>query len=147
MDIRWISLLAVALCVAAVPMAPAKAVTLHVPYEGTAPLAYQGAQDCDTALALGIVCLDLPNSAREVAFLAADASGLAVGGSFWLHDAQGNALDGGHAYCAGGEARLPSEATLLVVRIETLNGPLSCLEENVDASGLGTKGVVSFNIR
>ena len=56
-------------------------------------------------------------------------------------------LDAGHAYCAGGAIGLPGAATLLVVRVETLNGPLTCAEENVDATSLGTRGVVSFDIR
>lgn len=146
MDIRWISLLAVSLCVAALPMVPAKAVTMQMPYEGTAPLAYQGPQECDAAFALGVVCLELPKNVHAASFLAADASTLTVGGSYWLYDAQGNALDGGHAYCAGAGVDLPTGASLLVVRIEALNGPLTCLADDADAGAAGTRGVVSFDL-
>lgn len=147
MDIRWTSLLAVSLCIAALPLAPAKAVTLQLPYEGAAPLAYPGAQECEDAVALGVVCVDLPRGARAAAFRVLDASSLAVGGTYWLHDADGNALGGGRAYCSGAEVALPAEAQLLVVRIEAVNGALTCIDGGSDAAAVGTKGVVSVDLR
>ena len=139
-------MIAVALCLL-LPAVPAKAVTVRMPYEGPAALAYAGLTDCeDPVRSMGIVCLDVPRSASLVDLAVSDSSGLRIGGSYFLHDATGAAFASGE-FCGALGLPLPDEATSLVVRLEGVNGPAACIEAGETAVGPATKGYVALRLR
>lgn len=143
MLLRSSILFAVLVSLAFAPVAPAKAIDLRLPYDGSTATSFQGASDCDAAVPLGIVCVDLPHNARTASFTVRDGSALAMGGSYYLLDADG-AFAGAGTYCRGADLTLPGNAALLVVRIEAVNGPLACLG---GATGPGIGGVVAMHLR
>ena len=146
MELRWISLLAVSLLVVA-PTVPARSATVSLlPYEGSAPLTYQGLAECDAALPLGVVCLEFDAGDRRAAFHLDDATGLAVGGTWWVHDAQGAIVLAGE-YCGGASVPLDPDVGTLVVRIDTVNGPVGCLADGRGGFGPATKGVVELVVQ
>lgn len=145
-----LTLLAVSICVAAIPVAPAKAMTISMPYDGPAVLAHSTiAQECEgrRLASTGVVCLTLPARASQLALSIDDKSGLSVGGSYYVYDAAG-ALTAMGTYCdtpkhAGPEIAVPGGATV-VVRVELVNGPRACAMQGV-VGGEPTRGLVTFN--
>ncbi|HET6404261.1 MAG TPA: hypothetical protein VFH78_06400 [Candidatus Thermoplasmatota archaeon] len=145
MKLLWTSLLAVSLLIAASPFAPARPGGIHVYYQGSTPLG-AGAleQECQGAVALGVVCLAVPAGAKRMGFLVDDASDLAVGGTYYVYDASGEITAlGGH--CGAGVADVPAGGTF-VVRLESVNGPLNCAAEG-KLAGQATRGWVAFTLR
>ncbi|HUR67650.1 MAG TPA: hypothetical protein VM370_00260 [Candidatus Thermoplasmatota archaeon] len=147
MNLRTISLFATALCVlAALPVAPAASVTVRVPYQGPALLAYQGLADCsDPVMSVGIVCYALPNGAKALDVRVDDASSFAIGASYYLHDADG-ALTGYGDFCEGATLPVESGGTA-VIRLEGINGPLSCIDSGTSDTAPATKGFVALRVR
>lgn len=143
--LRNLGLVAILLCVAILPAVPAKNATVRLPYDRPALLGYQGPQDCerDLAPASGIVCLEVPPGVNTLAFSVQDASGLWVGGAWYLHGADG-AFQGSATYCRGDTLPIPSAVDLIVVRVEGINGPLNCAGS---LAGPGTRGIVAIQLR
>ena len=140
------SLLAVTLTIAMLPDVAARPSTLTLAYEGATPFGPAAMRDecAGASLRLGIVCLAVPMGSKEMRFEVADASTLAVGGSFYTYDAAGE-LTGVGTHCGSGAAPVSGGGTV-VVRMELINGPLYCLAEGT-LGGEATRGVVAFSLR
>lgn len=129
------------------PSVPAAAVTLHVPYQGPAVLSYQGPSDCsDPVRSVGIACVSLSPQSHAVDLLVKDASGLAVGGSYYTHDASGNTLAIG-LFCHAASIPLTGAESLIVIRLEGINGPAECLNEGKLGTLPATKGMLAVRLR
>lgn len=140
------TLVVAATCLATLmPASPAASVTISTPYDGPAVLAYGGTTDCsDPVRSVGIACVDVPNGAKKMEIAVRDASGLPVGGAFYLSDAFGN-FAGSGLFC--GTATIPlGTAVVGVVRLEAVNGPLACQEAGQTA-GTATQGVIAMRLR
>lgn len=146
MKISRISLLAVTLSLAMLPHA--SAVSARIPYQGPAVMGYQGVQDCDAPdpQGMGIVCMGLPDDAEALEFRVDDASGLKVGGAYYLHRANGEYAGSG-VFCGLGKLTLPEDAATAVLRFDPVNGPLACVEMGVEDTGPATQGIVAFRTR
>lgn len=144
MRLHTISFVAMLLCLAILPLAPAKAVTVRLPYEGAAILGYNGPQDCDAdgLAGLGTVCIDLPRAADSLTLTVEDASRLAIGGTWYLADDAG-VFQGAGTFCRGADVALPADASVAIIRLEAVNGPLNCVGS---LSAPATKGVVSLRL-
>lgn len=133
--------------VALVPFAPAKAVFVRAPYEGSSALSYGGLDDCaDPVRGIGVVCVDIPRGAHDLDVRVSDLHGLVVGGSWYTHAADGSLLGMG-SYCDSLTTPLSGAEAIIVVRVEAGNGALQCLNEGEAASGPATKGIVSLRFR
>lgn len=132
-------IVAIVLLVAVLPTVPAKAVTIRLPYDSPALLGYQGLADCDAAA--GTVCAQIPRGLRLASFRVEDATGLSVGGAWYLHDAAGAFLASG-VYCRGAQLDAPPGGTI-VVRVEALNSALNCAGS---LAGAPSRGVVTLRL-
>lgn len=141
-----LGLLIALMLITMVPTGPASTAS-RVAYRGPAPLGFTSpAQECDPALpnSLGVVCVSLPLKAREVTFSVDDRSQLAVGGTYYLYDAAGNYAGQG-SHCNGATIAVPSGG-LAILRLELVNGPLTCLAQGISTAGEATKGFVTYTI-
>lgn len=151
MTFRWMSSFAVLLlCVSVMPTAPASgaSLTVRMPYEGAAVLAHASPEeDCAGILMkrLGVVCTDIPHNARTMAFSVEDASGLAVGGTYYLYDGAGDYAGSG-THC-NGERLAVGGAAFAVIRLEAINGPIVCAAQGKLAQSMATKGFVDVTFR
>jgi hypothetical protein len=147
MNIRWTSLLAVFLIVAALPLVPAKAVVVKAPYGGSSLTSYGGLADCQDAVQkIGIVCVGIPVGTTGLDVHVNDLVELVVGGSWYLHAADGS-LVGMGSYCNAFTLPLSGDAATIVVRVEGGNGPIQCLNEGRVMSGPSAMGIVALRLR
>lgn len=120
---------------------------MKAPYEGSSPLSYGGLDDCtDLLRQVGIVCVDIPRTARDLDVRVSDLHELSVGGSWYMHAADGS-LVGMGTYCGALTAPLSGAEAVIVVRVESGNGPVQCLNEGRPMAGPATKGIVSLSFR
>lgn len=146
MNVRCLSLLAASIClIAALPTVPASGITIRAPYEGAAAFAFSNvAEECGSSLprSLGVACFNIPKGAASGSFQVIDASRLAVGGTWYAYN--GDTFLGSGTHCNG--ANVPvTGASVLVVRLEAIGGPLNCAAHTLGA-GEATKGVVNVQI-
>lgn len=144
---RWTSLVAVMMMIAILPFAPAKSTTIRAPYEGPAMLAYGDLGDCvDPVRSRGAVCVDIPPGTNAIDVRVVDVNDLAVGGTYYLHDAAGDMVGAG-TYCAAVTLPQSGQGNVLVVRVEGIGGPINCADEGQVAAGPATKGIVAIRLR
>lgn len=147
MRLRWNILVLIALCLAFLPAVPAKPVSLEVPYDRAAVLSYQGPQDCEDELRrAGTACIPITRGTHALDLRILDATGLPVGGTYYVHDADGNFLDAG-TFCGAATKPMPAVVGTVILRLEAVNGPLACHAEGKQSTGPATTGIMSIRLR